>query len=223
MIRFSSLETMEYAGHVRGVIITGGAAPPAAVVATWLADAALVVAADSGLHTAVGYGIRPELVVGDFDSIVDDALLNGYADRQIRRFPRAKDHTDTEIALRVAREEGCDDLVLIGGGGGRADHFLALVTLFERPDPPRAWVSDTAVVSAIVDSTTEYGSIGERISFAPLGCVPCRMTTRGLRWPLDGLTWGRGDIGISNEFAEREIHVAMRSGQLLMVRTLEAQ
>ncbi len=214
---------MEYADTVRGVIITGGAAPPVESVLPWLADVALVVAADSGLHTAVGYGIRPELVVGDFDSLADDDLLKGYDDKDVRRYPRAKDHTDTEIALRVAREEGCDDLVIIGGGGGRIDHLLALVALFERPDPPGAWVSDTGVISAIVERTTARGSVGERISFAPIGCIPCRMVSHGLRWPLDGLTWGRGDIGISNEFAEAEVQVTMKSGQLLMMRSLEAR
>lgn len=214
---------MEYAGTVRGVIITGGAAPPIESVSTWLAEAALVIAADSGMHTAVEYGIRPGLVVGDFDSIADADLLMGYDEKDVRRYPRAKDHTDTEIALRIAREEGCDDLILIGGGGGRIDHLLALVALFERPEPPRAWISDTGVISAIFEQTTARGSIGDRISFAPIGCIPCRMISHGLRWPLDELTWGRGDIGISNEFAETEVQVTMRSGQLLMIRSLEAR
>ncbi len=204
------------------MIITAGEAPPAEAVGQWLAGAALVIAADAGLHTANAYGVRPGFVVGDFDSIADDGLLVGYDEEQIRRFPRDKDHTDTELALRVARDEGCDELIIIGGGGGRIDHLLGLVALFERPDPPRAWISDTGIVSAILDRTTEHGRVGERISFAPLGSVACRMESRGLRWPLDGLTWRRGDLGISNEFAEREVRVTIRSGRLLMIRTLGA-
>jgi thiamine pyrophosphokinase len=64
----------------------------------------------------------------------------------------------------------------------------------------------------------QYGRPGELISFLPVGCVPCRMTSSGLRWPLDDLEWGRGDLGISNEFVDREVRVSMRSGRLLVIR-----
>ncbi len=208
---------MEYPACVKAVIITGGAAPAPDAAVRWLEGASLVIAADSGAETARAYGVEPHLVVGDFDSLPETTLAQYPPDR-IRRYPAAKDHTDTEIALRIAREEGADDLVLVGGGGGRLDHLIAIVALFERRDPPSVWVSQHAVAFAVVHETVQRGRPGELISFLPLGCVPCRMSSSGLRWPLDGLVWGRGDVGISNEFVDSEVRVSMRSGRLLGIR-----
>ena len=206
---------------MRATVITGGDAPAPDIAASWINGAALVIAADSGAETARVYGVEPDLLVGDFDSL-PEAVAADYASNRIRRYPPAKDHTDTEIALRIAREEGCDEVVLIGGGGGRLDHLLAIVALFERPDPPVAWISANAVVSAVDHETVQHGRVGELISFLPLGCAPCRMTSSGLRWPLDDLEWVRGDVGISNEFVDREVRVSMRSGRLLVIRGVGA-
>lgn len=206
---------------MKAVVVTGGAHPPREKALEWAHGADLIIAADSGLDTARRYGWSPQLVVGDFDSISDDRLLAEFESSKLLRFPPEKDETDTEIAIRIAREEGCNETVLIGGGGGRLDHLLAIVALFERPMRPDAWISNTAIVIPVERETIQQGQIGEIISFFPLGCEPARMRSQGLRWPLDGITWTRGDTGISNEFSEEQIGIAMITGRLLMVRPVE--
>ncbi len=43
------------------------------------------------------------------------------------------------------------------------------------------------------------------------------MESKGLRWPLDGLRWTRGDIGVSNEMTGNDFFVTMKTGRLIMV------
>lgn len=43
------------------------------------------------------------------------------------------------------------------------------------------------------------------------------MESKGLRWPLDGLRWTRGDIGVSNEMTGNDFSVTMKTGRLIMV------
>ncbi|TFG65203.1 MAG: hypothetical protein E4H36_00645 [Spirochaetales bacterium] len=43
------------------------------------------------------------------------------------------------------------------------------------------------------------------------------MESKGLRWPLDGLRWNRGDIGVSNEMTGNDFSVTMKTGRLIMV------
>ncbi|MFP4114231.1 MAG: thiamine diphosphokinase [Spirochaetota bacterium] len=203
---------------MRAIVITGGAAPAFEHAKPWIREAEIVIAADSGVETAIRYGVQPGLVVGDFDSISDEGVLERIPGSAVKRFPVAKDYTDTELALQAAWEQGADDVVLIGGGGGRLDHLLAIVALFERDRHPSTWVSHESVVTVVRSESVFLGSAGDRISFVPLGCEPCVMRSEGLRWPLDGLTWSRGDIGISNEFAGEEVRVRMLSGRLLMIR-----
>lgn len=202
------------------IVVTGGLGPSRRPVEQWLGETDLVVAADSGYDLAISLGLQPDLVVGDFDSI--QARLTGETGSPlVVRYPRDKDETDTEIAVRTAHERGHDRVVLIGGGGGRLDHLIALLRLFERDPAPIAWYSHSAEVRLVLDRIEIHGKRGERISFFAVGAVKATMISTGLRWPLDGLAWGAADIGVSNELTGSRATVAMRSGRLILVRSLE--
>lgn len=203
---------------VKAVLCTGGEGPSPALFAARCGAGDLTIAADSGLDLAVRLGLMPDLIVGDFDSVSDPGLPSRYPSAEVISFPRDKDETDTEIAIRIARERGATEVVLVGGGGGRLDHLLGIVEQFERNSRPDLWISAGCVVRAIDSEIRETGAIGDIISFIPLGCEPCTMRSTGLRWPLDRIEWRRGDIGVSNEFAEPDVCVTMRTGLLLMIR-----
>ncbi|WP_034386857.1 thiamine diphosphokinase [Deinococcus sp. YIM 77859] len=81
----------------------------------------LVLAADSGGRHAAALGVRVDAWVGDFDS---SEGLQLDAPREV--YPRAKDETDAELAVRLARERGASELVFLGAFGGRFDHTAAL-------------------------------------------------------------------------------------------------
>ena len=66
-------------------------------------------------------GTKIDLWVGDFDS--SDGLI---LDAPRERHPAAKDSTDFELAVRVARQRGASELVILGAFGGRFDHAFAL-------------------------------------------------------------------------------------------------
>jgi thiamine pyrophosphokinase len=159
--------------------------------------------------------------VGDFDSLGDSSLLDGFDEASIRRYPHAKDYTDTELALRAARERGCTEIVIIGGGGGRLDHLVGILSLFDRDPAPASWVTDSAILQNVTEQVTITGSAGDVVSVFPLGCEECRATSDGLRWPLDGLVWKRGDIGVSNEMVGGSASIEVVSGRLLVIRELE--
>lgn len=61
---------------------------------------------------------------------------------------------------------------------------------------------------------------GKRVSFFPVGRMPCRMRTGGLKWPLDRLEWRIGDFGISNVTVERYIDIEVLQGRLIMMYDL---
>lgn len=95
---------------------------------------AFVIAADSGLDHARAMGRPVDLVVGDLDSVSATGLAAARnAGAEIREFPTGKDQTDLELALEAAAERSPDRLVLVGGHGGRVDHFLANAMLLASP------------------------------------------------------------------------------------------
>ena len=73
----------------------------------------LLIAADGGLELFVRLGLSPDLIVGDFDSVKPETLERFTAVETIR-YPREKDATDGELALRAALDRGCFDIDLYG-------------------------------------------------------------------------------------------------------------
>ena len=81
---------------------------------------AFVIAADKGLVHLEAQGIRPDLIVGDFDS-----LGRVPAGDNILRHPVEKDDTDTMLAVKTALDRGMGTIVFYGCLGGRLDHTYA--------------------------------------------------------------------------------------------------
>jgi len=220
---------------MESLLVTGGEAPPRARLEARLGSFGMVCAADSGLDTLISWGIEPDIIVGDMDSVSDPALLDRFPRARIVKASRDKDRTDTELGLEALAEAGAGRIVLAGGGGGRLDHLLAIRALFERrPPPPRPDEWHTAKEAAylvregevrsfgIPDSASEGAAHrifepGALVSVFPLASGASGMGSSGLRWPLEGLAWGPGDCGVSNEAASESFSVSAGKGDLLVV------
>ena len=88
----------------------------------------LVIAAESGYGNALNLGVTPSVALGDFDSW--DATTIPEDVKKIP-FPPKKDYTDTQLAVEYAVEQGCQQIVLIGGLSGRLDHTLSNLAILE--------------------------------------------------------------------------------------------
>jgi len=205
----------------RGLVITGGLAAGKAYFDAVKSRFDLIVAADSGYHTAVDVGADIDFVVGDMDSIGEDRLLNDLPEDSVITYDRDKDFTDTEIALQLLKDKGCGYRCIYGGGGGRLDHLFGIFALFDRKDGPDMWITDSAVVVSIRERFVLKGMSGCTISFFPIGTDRCTMISAGLKWPLNSLEWVKGDAGVSNQALSDTVEVKMRTGSAVFVGGLE--
>ncbi|AFG37549.1 thiamine diphosphokinase [Spirochaeta africana] len=201
---------------MHAVIFIGGEYPDTDSVQQICQRADLVIAADSGYLNARSCHVPVDLLIGDMDSIgLSESELPG--DLEVQRFPRNKDFTDTELAIQQARKRGAEQVILIGGGGGRLDHLLGIYSLFQRTHPPDSWHSSHG--SACL-ATTEFRrrlGAGTVLSVFPLGNKPVKLRSTGLHWPLDSLHWELGDAGISNISTIDEVVITVESGMALVV------
>lgn len=150
-----------------------------------------VVAADGGADAALAHGLIPDHVIGDLDSISEAARA-----RAGHLHPVAEqDSTDFEKCLtRISAP-----LVLgLGFLGRRVDHELAALATLARLEAPRCILVGTHDVVARVPARLALElEAGTRVSLFPMGAA--RGTSRGLAWPLDGLTLAPdGQIATSN-------------------------
>ena len=62
----------------------------------------LILAADSGWNNAMALGVRPGILLGDFDSLGEKRLAEIPSDVEILQVPAEKDMTDTQLGIIVA-------------------------------------------------------------------------------------------------------------------------
>lgn len=188
-----------------------------------LPEDAYVIAADSGLAQAIALGRRVDLAVGDFDS-VDEVALNEAADAGtvIERHPEAKDETDLELGLAAAAARGATKVVVVGGHGGRVDHFIAGALLLASPRfesmSIRAHIGG-AVVHVVREEVRIPGVVGSYISLLPIGGDADGVWTDGLEYELAGDRLRAGSTrGVSNVFVKTTATVTVEDGVLLAVQ-----
>lgn len=213
-----------------------------------------VVAADSGIealrvyrdyfgfpespaHAAEGFrpkiDFSPNLILGDFDSISDPKVLSQYPDEIIERSPSYKYLTDTELAINSVRARFKNAFItLVGGAGGRADHFLGIFDLFGGRLSPDAWLCGEQL---LLDARrrkffAENLDVGNPVSVARAskGFRGGKIMTRGLEWE-SRVFRKRGMPSISNTISleyfkeKRPVEFCFKRGAFVLILPISAK
>jgi len=209
---------------MKAVIICNGRIENYSYYDKYIKDADYIICADGGASHAKKLGLKPDVLLGDFDSLNrDDFTYFNKMDIEILEFPVNKDMTDTELAVMHAADKGCDFIVLIGALGSRADHSLANVMLLKR-------MLDRGIKGIIIDENNEITLINDKIelegdSNTNVSLIPITekvegVTTNGLYYPLRNATIEMGSTwGISNRFVCDRAEVSITSGLMLVVKS----
>jgi thiamine pyrophosphokinase len=205
------------------LVITGSASLDEVAVRAAV-GASHVVAADGGLDHALAAGIRPDVLVGDLDSISPAGLDWATANISVERHPTDKAATDTELALSCAAAIKPDRIVLLAGRGDRLDHGIAALgalggdALADVPAVEAWWGSDHVIVVRPGRSVDVTHPTGTTFSLLALhgGCRG--VTVSGSRWPLFDADLGpMTGLGVSNEIVEPPCRVEVAEGVLTVI------
>lgn len=207
-----------------GIIICNGSILDYEYYKEYFSNSELVICADGGAVHAKRFGIKPDILIGDFDSIPGEELTwFGKLGVEILTFPAEKDMTDTEIAINTAIERGCTSLIIIGGIGSRLDHSLANIFLLKN-------LLDKGIKVSIINESNEITLINDNISLKrrkafKVSLIPFTervtgVTTKGLYYELNDATIEIGSTwGVSNEFVSDVAEVIIKSGTMLVIQS----
>lgn len=178
-----------------------------------IADDALVIAADGGLRHAEGLGLRPDVILGDFDSL-------GYVPADSRVFPVEKDDTDAMLAARVGLEQGCGFFLFYGSlDGPRLDHTVAnFQTLaYLATHGARGVLIGRDYIAAVLREES-IGFSEEATGILSLFCLgaSAEVSIEGLKYGLDhGRLTPDFPLGVSNHFEGKAARVTVHHGLVL--------
>ena len=182
-----------------------------------------IIGVDKGAQYLYNIDLRPNVIVGDFDSIdskVMDVLM-GDPEIEIDRFISEKDETDTHLAMIKAIELGSICIDVFGGIGTRLDHTLGNIQILMIPlenNIECRLINKNNIISLINKDTTIMRNNYKYISLIPFTNEVSGITTTGLKYPLNGYTMKQGiSIGISNEFIHEQANISIRQGILIAI------
>ena len=174
---------------------------------------ALVIAADGGLRHTQTLGIRPDVILGDFDSL-------GYVPDDSQVYPVEKDDTDAMLAVRVGLERGCDFFLFYGAmDGPRLDHTVAnfqTLGYLATHGARGALIGRDYIATVLHEETIEFSEAAAGIlSLFCLG-ASAEVTIEGLKYGLDhGTLTPDFPLGVSNHFEGKVAWITVHDGLVL--------
>ena len=176
----------------------------------------LVIAADGGVKHTESLGIRPDIVLGDFDSL-------GYAPEGAEVHPVEKDDTDAMLAAKRGLEKGCREFLFYASlDGPRLDHTVAnlqtLRFLADRGATGRLLGLRQQVTLLRNGKLTLPPREKGDISIFAFGGEARGVTVKGLKYELEkGSLTPSFPLGVSNSFIGKSAEVSVEDGDILIV------
>ncbi|MBE3086953.1 MAG: thiamine diphosphokinase [Bacteroidetes bacterium] len=185
--------------------------------------ASLIIVCDGGVRHLQKLGIKPDVIIGDMDSIEPAQLANYSAQGvQIIKYPANKDFTDTELALDYALNLKPTTIYIWGALGGRLDHTLANVFLLRKGKDVsiKTYLIDEYCEAFIVDKEAVFvDAKGVTISLFAFSPKVEGLSLSGFVYPLQDAILSMGESrGVSNIINEADAKISVRVGNLLVIR-----
>ncbi|MDR1801933.1 MAG: thiamine diphosphokinase [Lachnospiraceae bacterium] len=210
------------------IIISGGTLPEQAVLEILKEhEGASIIGVDRGMEFLYRHGIKPDYLVGDFDSVSEE-IADYYRNKTripIREFNPQKDVSDTEIAVRMAMTLGGKKILILGATGGRLDHLWANIQTLKvafQAGADAEIIDSQNRIRLIKDVFTlkKEDAFGKYFSVFPFGEAVYGVTIKGAKYNLDGKTLEFGNsLTVSNEIIGSELSISSSSGILIFMET----
>jgi len=183
-----------------------------------------MVCVDGGARHCLASGFKPNLLVGDLDSIDPEssAAMEAMGVECIR-FSHEKDASDLELVFDILSDRFFEQVILLGASGGRTDHQLFNWQLAAAQSWPfQLRIVDDYIDAQLVDSDRAFNvaaSPGQVFSVMPLAGPATGVSVRGAQYPLDNATLIVGStIGLSNKVTDDRLQISIEKGIVLVMQ-----
>lgn len=191
----------------------------------------IIVALDGAANTLLNLGIKPHIILGDFDSINTEKALpqvaishlkTPYYNSQAIRIVPAPDQNNTDLTkgIRYCDQEGAQSIAIICATGRRLDHHEAnLRSLYKeyRAKRPLIIHGEEQSVRLLRDEAFSFsGEIGDK--FGAVAYPEAEISSEGLRYELKDfpLKFALSD-STCNELQSNKVNLTVRGNALIFM------
>jgi len=192
-----------------------------------LREGDLLIAADGGYARVEAAGLKPDLIIGDLDSVGEQdaekiAALYQQEPEKFVLLPQEKDETDMLAAIHEGMQRGYRDFRIYAGQGGRLEHTIANIQClkFLKENGCTGYLCDgTGMILLAKDECVSFRKENE--GYLSVFCMGDRaegVTIRGMKYELENAELTNSfPVGISNEFIGEAAQIEVRKGTLLLI------
>lgn len=201
------------------VIISGAPDCSTDYIKSNISENDFIICADGGYKYAQKCNIKPDLLVGDFDSYggsVDENI-------QVVRLNVHKDDTDTMHCAQIALEKGFKEVVILSAIGGRIDHSFANISVlqyFAKNNVSAKIITENEILTVATSGESLFENLkGYTFSVFPFGCGSVTVSYEGkVGYKAKSLTlYSSCPMGVSNVFQSDSVKIIVEQGNALIV------
>jgi len=180
-----------------------------------------IICADGGAEAAKKLNIKPDVIIGDLDSVSNETLKY-FNEVEVIQYRRQND-TDVEKCLKYAIRKKFTEVILVSATGDRLDHIicnLGIVIKFFQKIKIHI-IHEENLLSCFNSSVKIPAAKGETISLYGFG-EGCTITSTGLKYEMKNklLVFGKNE-STSNVAATNEVNLSIKKGYVFVVRNFK--
>ena len=206
--------------NMKCLIISGGEFSPVKLNEKY----DLIIACDKGYLYAKKLKIKPDIIVGDFDSSPIPKIKNEKIN--IIKVSSIKDDTDTSLAIKYALRNGYKSIDIICALGNRLDHSLANIQMLK-------YILEASGVGRILSKDIEIRTLkiglnkinnnskktkNKTFSIFSLSDKSKIKYIKGSKYDTKDVTIKNNfPLGVSNEFIKSEVSIYVEKGTVIVM------
>lgn len=175
-----------------------------------------VIAVDSGYNNAILLGLKPNIIIGDLDSIKEyDNNI------ELRQYNPIKDDTDIKLALDYCINKYNNNIDIICATGNRIDHLLNNISMLSylKDKGIKARILDEYNIISTLDEYNEINNISKYVSIIPISDYIIYSSTN-LYYKANKLRVNRVNImSISNQAIKDKFSIKIHKGEALLIQS----
>ena len=182
-----------------------------------------IIAVDGGFNHVKRLELKPNLILGDFDSSEYKMALE--SDGEVQKYSSDKNATDGEIAIDYVIQKNFDEVMILGALGNRIDHMLSNIFMLEK-------LSEAGITGKIIGYKNEIVFLRDKLvlsrgkykyfSVLAISEMVSGLSIKNSRYDLDYSDLSRVEsLCISNEFLNETVIISLVKGKAIVIKSLD--
>jgi thiamine pyrophosphokinase len=201
------------------VILADGTFPSHDIPLSYLNNAQKIICCDGSVDNLVLYGLIPDAIVGDMDSLSSD-MAERFTDRIFA--DHNQDTNDLTKAVRWCNDNGYINIVILGATGKREDHTIGNISLlaeYIKVCNP-IMVTDTGTFYPFLQGSKIVSFPGQQVSIFSID-PETEISAIGLRYPLERKKISNWWVATLNEAIGDNFSIEFNKGRVIVYMKFE--